>query len=313
MENYRIFLSSPSDVFTERDRVEKIVGKLNAERVDHPKLELVRWKLEYYRADATFQAQIPKPSECQLVVCIFWKRLGTDLPEAYVRTDGTTPTGTEYEFEEALTAAAARPEKLPDVLVYRKTAEVQFSLDKLELPKDDRNLIVSWASGSAGSATRRASSSPAFNRSRMPTTSRRCSSAICAPGCAIARPTSVMQGSPYRGLEPFDVEHAPKVVEQESRLIRLEDLESRSPPPHNMPEPCPPTKLSAGRDGTEDITPEDFLGHDRGPQDRAGLFALAAVDEVATLVCPDAMVFVDRVPGPEGEIRTRGAAARGFQ
>jgi hypothetical protein len=54
MENYRIFLSSPSDVLTERDRVEKIVGKLNAERVDHPKLELVRWELEYYRADATF-------------------------------------------------------------------------------------------------------------------------------------------------------------------------------------------------------------------------------------------------------------------
>ena len=111
----------------------------------------------------------------------------------------------------------------------------------------------------------------------------------------------------FRGLQmhPSSRRYAPRVIEQESRLIRLQDLESKSPPPHNMPEPCPPTKLAAGRDGTDDITPEDFLGHDRGPQDRAGLMALAAVDEVATLACPDAMLFVERTKGPEGELRTQ--------
>ena len=111
----------------------------------------------------------------------------------------------------------------------------------------------------------------------------------------------------FKGLQmhPSSRRYAPRVIEQESRLIRLEDLQSTSPPPHNLPEPCPPTKLAAGRDGTDNLTPEDFLGHDHGPGDRAGLVGLAAVEEVATLVCPDAMVFVDRSPGPEGELRSQ--------
>jgi hypothetical protein len=111
----------------------------------------------------------------------------------------------------------------------------------------------------------------------------------------------------FKGLQmhPSSRRYAPRVVEQESRLIRLEDLGSTSPPPHNMPEPCPPTKLSAGRDGTEHLTPEDFIGHDRGPADRAGLLSLLSTDEVAQLACPDAMVFLDRQPGPEGELRTQ--------
>jgi uncharacterized protein len=111
----------------------------------------------------------------------------------------------------------------------------------------------------------------------------------------------------FKGLQmhPSSRRYAPRVVEQESRLIRLEDLDSRSPPPHNLPEPCPPTKLSAGRDGTDDISPEDFIGHDLGPTDRAGLMSFVTVDEVVQLVCPDAMIFVDRQPGPEGERKTQ--------
>ena len=135
MEQYRVFLSSPADVLTERDRAEAAIKRINSERVDQPQFNLIRWELEYYGATSDFQAQIPKPSECQLVVCIFWKRLGSELPEKYMRTDGTIPTGTEYEFEDAMWTAAERPDKLPDVLVYRKTAEVKFSVDTLELER----------------------------------------------------------------------------------------------------------------------------------------------------------------------------------
>ncbi len=111
----------------------------------------------------------------------------------------------------------------------------------------------------------------------------------------------------FKGLQmhPSSRRYAPRVVDQESRLIRLEDLDSRSPPPHNLPEPCAPTKLSSGRDGTDDITPEDFVGHDLGPTDRAGLMSFVTVEEVVQLVSPDAMLFVDRQPGPEGELKTQ--------
>ena len=57
----------------------------------------------------------------------------------------------------------------------------------------------------------------------------------------------------------------------QSRLVRLEDLGTKSPVPHNMPEPLAMTRLTGGRDGIETITPEDFIGHDTGPGERAGL------------------------------------------
>jgi hypothetical protein len=106
-------------------------------------------------------------------------------------------------------------------------------------------------------------------------------------------------------LHPSARRYAPRVVAAESRLIRLEDAGSSSPPPHNVPRPGPPTRLEGGRDGLEALTPEDFIGHDQGPADRTGLMSLVAIDDVATLACPDAMVFLDRSPGPAGEMRAQ--------
>jgi phage tail sheath protein FI len=106
-------------------------------------------------------------------------------------------------------------------------------------------------------------------------------------------------------LHPSSRRYAPRVVQAESRLIRLDDLKSSSPPPHSMPRPQPMTKLAGGRDGSEHLTPEDFTGWDRGPGQRAGLHSLIDAAECALLVAPDAMVFVDRNPGPEGEMRAQ--------
>jgi phage tail sheath protein FI len=87
--------------------------------------------------------------------------------------------------------------------------------------------------------------------------------------------------------------------------VRLEDLATRSPVPHNLPEPLPMTRLTGGRDGAELVTPEDFIGHDMGPGDRIGLLALAANEEIALLSIPDAMRFYDREPGPAGELKAQ--------
>jgi uncharacterized protein len=106
-------------------------------------------------------------------------------------------------------------------------------------------------------------------------------------------------------MHPSSRYYAPRVVASRSRLIRIEDLGTRSPVPHNLPEPQPLTKLVGGRDGTEKVTPEDFIGHDFGPGQRSGLSALAATDEVTQLVIPDAMVFHDREPGPAGEMKAQ--------
>jgi WD40 repeat protein len=208
MERYRVFLSSPADVMTERDRAEAVIKRLNAERVDQRQLELIRWELEYYGAKSDFQAQIPKPSDCQLVVCAFWKRLGSELPDKYVRADGTIPTGTEYEFEEAMKVAAERPEKLPDILVYRKTAEVKFSVETLDFERAQYDRFMAfwqrWFRNEKGHflAGFQSFATPdefeaVFERNLR--------------AWLHDREVDVTwtKGSPYRGLEPFDVEHAP--------------------------------------------------------------------------------------------------------
>jgi uncharacterized protein len=111
----------------------------------------------------------------------------------------------------------------------------------------------------------------------------------------------------FKGLQmhPSSRNYAPRLVSQRSRLIRLEDLRSKSPVPHNVPGVLPMTRLTGGRDGVDAITPEDFIGLDNGPGERSGLLALAAIDEVALLACPDAMRFYDREPGPAGELKSQ--------
>lgn len=111
----------------------------------------------------------------------------------------------------------------------------------------------------------------------------------------------------FKGLQmhPSSRTYAPRVVEQRSRLIRVVDLFTKSPVPHNLPESLPMTKLTGGRDGAQKLTTEDVIGVDFGPAERRGLLGLAAVEEVAVLACPDAMLFYEREPGPAGELKAQ--------
>jgi phage tail sheath protein FI len=111
----------------------------------------------------------------------------------------------------------------------------------------------------------------------------------------------------FKGLQmhPSSKSYAPRVISQRSRLLRLEDLGTKSPVPHNLPEALPMTRLAGGRDGIDLITPEDFIGHDNGPGERTGLMALAANEEIALLAAPDAMRFYEREPGPAGEMKAQ--------
>ncbi|HEX2574622.1 MAG TPA: phage tail sheath subtilisin-like domain-containing protein [Polyangia bacterium] len=107
----------------------------------------------------------------------------------------------------------------------------------------------------------------------------------------------------FRGLQlsPLSRRYVGRVVNEQSQLIQIEDLRSTSPLPQNLPQSAPAAKLAGGRDGFDEITAEDFVGHDHGPGDRAGLMALGAVEEVATLCVPDAMLFQTRHPGPQAD------------
>ena len=127
----RIFLSSPGDVVEERQRARDLIERLNKDhllkgRVD---LEAVSWD------DPDAQTSMPvnltpqeavnrglaKPSECDIVVVLFWNRMGTELDRSEgLRTNGEPyRSGTEWEFEDALNALT-QPQR-PVILLYRRT------------------------------------------------------------------------------------------------------------------------------------------------------------------------------------------------
>ncbi|MBO6716735.1 MAG: hypothetical protein JJ913_02125 [Rhizobiaceae bacterium] len=206
--SYKLFLSSPSDVANERDAVRRVVDRINAEHGDDPPFELIRWEDWYYTAESTFQDQIDKPSTCDLVVCIFWKRLGSELPEAYRRSDGTLPTGTEYEFEEALQNAARSPGKVPDILVYRNRSEVFFAATTHEFENAQLQRFLTfwkrWFQSEQGHFVAAFQNYDAVNEFE------RLFELHLRQWLARRRGDVVWtSGSPFRGLKPFDVEHEP--------------------------------------------------------------------------------------------------------
>jgi tetratricopeptide (TPR) repeat protein len=119
----RIFVSSPSDVAPERGRVQAVATKLNRDYEGLVRFDTVLWEEHFYKADRSFQPQIQKPEACDILVSIFWTRIGTELPGDFgLMPNGRPyPSGTAYELLTAL--EASRTQGLPDVYVFRKTAD----------------------------------------------------------------------------------------------------------------------------------------------------------------------------------------------
>lgn len=123
----KIFLSSPGDVAEERALAEVVFRRLADEIAESVRFKLVIWEHEPLFAHTSFQSQIERPSQCDLVVSILWSRLGTRLPADFAPIPGElAPTGTEFELKDAL-AAHAQDGK-PKVLIYRKIPAPQVSL-----------------------------------------------------------------------------------------------------------------------------------------------------------------------------------------
>jgi hypothetical protein len=78
----KIFVSSPSDVRDERRRLQRVVERLDGQ-LGAVRFALVRWEEKFYRADATFRKQIDRAVDCNIVMSVFWTRLGTELPPEF--------------------------------------------------------------------------------------------------------------------------------------------------------------------------------------------------------------------------------------
>jgi tetratricopeptide (TPR) repeat protein/energy-coupling factor transporter ATP-binding protein EcfA2 len=211
MSRFKIFLSSPSDVLPERDRAQEVIERLNAESSTSELFSLSRWEHAFYHASSPPQGQIPNPGDHDIVICIFWKRIGTDLPPAYDRPDGTSRTGTEYEFEEAREARERRQDGHPDILVYRKTAKVLFSEEDVDEERAQKKALdhfwERWFRSDAGhfiAGFQAFADTDDFGvqlERNLREWLRRRRSGLVFWDIAT-------RGSPYRGLVAFDEDHA---------------------------------------------------------------------------------------------------------
>ena len=127
MQPLRLVVVSPSDVKVERDIVPDVVNELNSAVCGERDLCIVayRWENQAYTAFHTRGYQqgvidrILKIDEADVVIAIFWTRLGTPDP----KLDGKT--GSEYELDQALARLNARGplgKTSPHIAVYRSTA-----------------------------------------------------------------------------------------------------------------------------------------------------------------------------------------------
>jgi hypothetical protein len=141
---FRVFLSSPADVQPEREAAERVVHRLGGIYAEHVELRLERWEPKFYEATHSFQEQIESTAAFNLVVAIFWKRIGTELPpNIYRRPDGSRfESGTVLEVESALEASVQQGQ--PALFVFRKTAAVMFSKENVEQEKRQSDLLDAW-------------------------------------------------------------------------------------------------------------------------------------------------------------------------
>src|SRR5262245_60946306 len=83
-------------------------------------------------AEKSFQPQIPDAVASDVVLSIFWMRIGTELPTGFPRMANGKPypSGTAYELVTALDVSKAKG--VPDVYVFRKTADATLPLADAE-------------------------------------------------------------------------------------------------------------------------------------------------------------------------------------
>jgi tetratricopeptide (TPR) repeat protein len=125
-----LFVSSPGDVQSERERVDFVVERLNAEFAGRVRIRTIRWETRFYSSHETFQTQIPEAKACDLVLAIFGARLGSPLPEHFppMPSGEPYPSGSAYEVLSAM-EARRRGQGVPDIYVFRRPQAPLVALD----------------------------------------------------------------------------------------------------------------------------------------------------------------------------------------
>jgi hypothetical protein len=235
MRNIRLFVSSPSDVSSERQRVKWIADRLSGEFAQSLRIETILWEDWIFNAHETgFQPQIErraKLADCDIVLAIFWSRLGTPLPDDFPdrMPDGKPyPSGTAYEVLSALEARKAN-EHRPDVFVFRKNIIPTVPInDKAARDEADRQWerledffarYFELADKRIVRVVEKFRETGEFER-KVGHLLRDWIKSNVSQGTVWSIEE---KGSPFRGLEPFDARHADVYCGRDRKVLRAID------------------------------------------------------------------------------------------
>jgi tetratricopeptide (TPR) repeat protein len=243
----RIFISSPGDVAEERTLTKKVITRLQGIYSDRVILEPIFWEHEPLLATKSFQEQIVRPSETDIVITILWSRLGTRLPSSFSKEDGSHyESGTEYEFEDAL--RSYQKQGTPDLLIYRKTADPKVSLkdkdvllEKIKQKESVDSFFNKWfhdkAEGTLIAAFHSFNDSADFEEILESHLDKLIKNRTPEYEAGEGKPSIKPQwteGSPFRGLNVFNYEHSPiffgrtKAVSEIIDALRIQAASDRA-------------------------------------------------------------------------------------
>lgn len=138
MQPVRVFISSPGDLFPEREVIKRVLDELD----DQPNYKN-KYKFIPYAWEDSVPAQIGEgaqivvdryllePSQADIFVCMMWLRMGTPTVDWIDQQTGQPfHSGTEYEFFSAYDAYIETKAR-PLILLYRCEREPQGGLKRL--------------------------------------------------------------------------------------------------------------------------------------------------------------------------------------
>jgi hypothetical protein len=105
----------------------------------------------------------------------------------------------------------------------------------------------------------------------------------------------------YLSMSPISTTYVERVVNERSQVIRLVDAREGGPAHLRTPASLEEALLSGGSDGAYTVTPDDFIGANIGPEERYGVAAFEAIEEVDLLVAPDLAWALDQSAGFRSE------------
>jgi hypothetical protein len=237
MKTIRIFIGSPGDVHEEREKARRVVSTLQRELEDRMLLQLVAWEDLALSAADSFQVGIEKllaQDPIDISIFVFWWRLGSPLSEVITRRDGTPyRSGTEREFDfmiELVEDNRRNQRKGPDILVYFRKDEKRFteelSRDGLELEEWEemlrqRRLLKSFYEKNFQDAE--GHNTRAYCNFEKPVEFAELlyKHLDASLDQLDLEGRIVWQEAPYRGLDVFDVHHAPIFRGREQEIYDL--------------------------------------------------------------------------------------------